>query len=113
MPSYLQHADMGIIPFDVRNHRELIDAVNPLKVYEYLAAGLPVVATDWLELSLLNLPIHRCRTPEEFVAGILSEHKSPTDKGALENCARRFDWSYCFKGLGDLIAEISEVKRPV
>ncbi len=39
----IRHADVGLLP-----HRELAltRAMSPLKLYEYLAAGLPVVAAD-------------------------------------------------------------------
>ncbi len=42
IPSYLKYFDCGIIPF--KKHG-LAQSVNPLKMYEYLAAGLPVVST--------------------------------------------------------------------
>jgi glycosyltransferase involved in cell wall biosynthesis len=43
LPGVLRGADAGLIPY-ARN--ELTDAIFPMKVYEYLAAGLPVVATQ-------------------------------------------------------------------
>jgi glycosyltransferase involved in cell wall biosynthesis len=43
LPGVLRGADAGIIPY-ARN--TLTDSVFPMKVYEYLAAGLPVVATE-------------------------------------------------------------------
>jgi glycosyltransferase involved in cell wall biosynthesis len=42
LPSVLRAADAGLIPY-ARN--ELTNSIFPMKVYEYLAAGLPVVAT--------------------------------------------------------------------
>lgn len=39
--------DLGLVPF---KRADWLDAVNPVKVYEYLAAGLPVLATDSPEL---------------------------------------------------------------
>jgi len=42
LPGILRGADAAIIPY-ARN--SLTDGIFPLKVYEYLAAGLPVVAT--------------------------------------------------------------------
>jgi glycosyltransferase involved in cell wall biosynthesis len=42
LPDVLRGADAGLIPY-ARN--ELTDSIFPMKVYEYLAAGLPVVAT--------------------------------------------------------------------
>ena len=41
-PSVLRAADAGLIPY-ARN--ELTESIFPMKVYEYLAAGLPVLAT--------------------------------------------------------------------
>ncbi len=41
LPAHLQAADVGIVPY---RRSEFNDASCPLKVYEYLAAGLPVVA---------------------------------------------------------------------
>jgi glycosyltransferase involved in cell wall biosynthesis len=43
LPAVLRGADAGLIPY-ARN--ELTDAIFPMKVYEYLAAGLAVVATE-------------------------------------------------------------------
>jgi glycosyltransferase involved in cell wall biosynthesis len=42
LPSVLRAADAGLIPY-ARN--ELTNSIFPMKVYEYLAAGLPVAAT--------------------------------------------------------------------
>jgi glycosyltransferase involved in cell wall biosynthesis len=42
LPSVLRAANVGFIPY-ARN--ELTGSIFPMKVYEYLAAGLPVVAT--------------------------------------------------------------------
>ncbi|HEY4812635.1 MAG TPA: glycosyltransferase [Solirubrobacteraceae bacterium] len=42
LPSVLRAADAGLIPY-ARN--ELTNSIFPMKVYEYLAAGLPVIAT--------------------------------------------------------------------
>ncbi len=46
MPAYLAHADIGVAPFDVGAHAPLRLAFywSPLKIFEYMASGLPVVA---------------------------------------------------------------------
>lgn len=42
LPDVLRGADAGLIPYALN---ELTQGIFPMKVYEYLAAGLPVVAT--------------------------------------------------------------------
>jgi glycosyltransferase involved in cell wall biosynthesis len=42
LPDVLRAADAGLIPYALN---ELTDSIFPMKVYEYLAAGLPVVST--------------------------------------------------------------------
>jgi glycosyltransferase involved in cell wall biosynthesis len=43
LPAVLRGADAGLIPY---RRSPLTDSVFPMKVYEYLAAGLPVVSTS-------------------------------------------------------------------
>lgn len=70
LPMYLQHANIGIIPFDVHGHPELVNSIHPLKLYEYMACGLPVVSVSWDELKNLNSPAVLCQTAEQFITGI-------------------------------------------
>ena len=42
LPGYLRLFDVGLIPF---KHVPLTHNANPIKLYEYLAAGVPVVST--------------------------------------------------------------------
>jgi len=43
LPALLRHCDVGLIPFVLNGHNR---SSLPLKLFEYLAAGLPVVATE-------------------------------------------------------------------
>lgn len=43
-PAYLQHMDVGMIPFRITG---LTAAIYPLKINEYLALGLPVISTPF------------------------------------------------------------------
>jgi len=43
---YLVHADIGLLPFDTSDDNLLVQGTDPLKLYQYLAAGLPVVSTE-------------------------------------------------------------------
>jgi glycosyltransferase involved in cell wall biosynthesis len=51
LPNVLRGADAGLIPY-ARN--ELTESIFPMKVYEYLAAGLPVIATPLPALAELS-----------------------------------------------------------
>lgn len=51
LPAYCASFDVAINPFVIN---ELTLAANPLKVREYLAAGLPVVSTDIPEVRVLE-----------------------------------------------------------
>ena len=48
MPACIASADIGVAPFDVAAHRPLALGFywSPLKIFEYMAAGLPVVAPN-------------------------------------------------------------------
>lgn len=43
VPGLIGHADVGLVP---HVHSELTERMSPLKLYEYLAGGLPVAAVD-------------------------------------------------------------------
>ena len=51
LPAYCKAFDIALNPFAIN---ELTLAANPLKVREYLAAGLPVVSTDIPEVRVLD-----------------------------------------------------------
>lgn len=53
VPLYMKKANVGIIPF-IQN--DLVNAVNPLKLYEYFACGLPVVAAAAYEIRKMYSP---------------------------------------------------------
>jgi|GEM_PF-1529534 len=65
VPQFMHGAKVGIIPF---KRTPLIEPVRPLKLFEYLAAGLNVVATRWTELESVQKlwckPLASSDTPE-------------------------------------------------
>jgi len=67
VPAYLQHADVGLIPF-VRS--PLTDSINPLKMYEYLACGLPVVSADLAEVRAMEAPVYLVLDGASFCAAL-------------------------------------------
>jgi glycosyltransferase involved in cell wall biosynthesis len=92
LPPYLQHASVGIIPFDVDNHAEFLSGVNPLKVYEYLAAGLPVVSSCFGSMPGLNENVLVANSYEEFSDNVLCCLNSQVDREVMRSSALEYDW---------------------
>ena len=67
LPQYLSCFDICIIPHKVS---ELTSSMNPLKIYEYLAAGRPVVTTNIAGVDVFRDIITIAKTKEEFLNGI-------------------------------------------
>ena len=66
LPGYLAHADVGILPWKVSR---ITQATSPLKIYEYLAMGKPVIAPR-LD-PLLRVPhVTLADTREDFLAKV-------------------------------------------
>lgn len=97
IPNILAYSDVGIVPFKECN---LIRGVSPIKVYEYLAAGLPVVSIRWKELEIQSLPIILAKNAVEFVQGIKTALQySSTRKIELRNYAQKCSWEQRLKEL--------------
>jgi glycosyltransferase involved in cell wall biosynthesis len=67
LPGYAQHWTAGIIPF---LDTPQIRACNPLKLREYLAAGRPVVSTDFPALAPYRGLVSVAATPQAFAAAL-------------------------------------------
>jgi glycosyltransferase involved in cell wall biosynthesis len=68
IPGYLSHFDVGIIPF---KQMPLTHATNPVKMYEYLSAGKPIVATRLDEISHYEDYVHLAESRDEWEAAIM------------------------------------------
>ena len=64
LPAYLHRFDVAIIPFKLI---PIIQATNPVKFYEYLSAGKPVVASPMPELEPLSDLHYTATTGAELV----------------------------------------------
>lgn len=84
LAGYSQHWDVGILPFK-RNAQ--IKACNPLKLREYLAAGSPIVCTDFPALDGYRDLIKVSNQAESFAQAILSYHQN-TDLDPILRAAR-------------------------
>jgi glycosyltransferase involved in cell wall biosynthesis len=67
LPGYCRAFDVAILPFTIN---ELTRNANPLKLREYLAAGLPVLATSIPEVERFRRLVRICGTTEEFLSNL-------------------------------------------
>ena len=67
LPAYCKGFDVGLIPYRIDND---VKFINPLKLREYLSAGLPVVSTNMPEVQPYAHLCHIGTTGDELVAAI-------------------------------------------
>ena len=88
LPAYCKGFDVALNPFRIN---ELTLNANPLKVREYLAAGLPVVATDIPEVAVLG----NCRIGENrdhFLEQIEAALQQPGPQVQISESVRGESW---------------------
>jgi glycosyltransferase involved in cell wall biosynthesis len=107
LPDRVAGWDAFIIPF---RRLPLTEATNPVKVYEMLATGRPVVAVGLPELVPMARRglIRLAATPEQFASAIdaaLREDDAAI-AAARRAYARRNTWSARYRSLADAIAAI-------
>jgi GT2 family glycosyltransferase/peptidoglycan/xylan/chitin deacetylase (PgdA/CDA1 family)/glycosyltransferase involved in cell wall biosynthesis len=91
LPSYLRQFDACIIPFVIN---DVTRATDPVKVYEYLSQGKPVVATAMPELSDRSSLIYLAKDAADFARKLdlaLSEN-DPELKRRRSSYASRNTW---------------------
>ena len=88
LPAYAAAFDVALVPFAVN---DLTVAVNPIKLREYLAAGVPVVASAIPEIEALadNPMVQTACGPEEFVAAVRAALDAPRSPEARRQAADR------------------------
>jgi glycosyltransferase involved in cell wall biosynthesis/SAM-dependent methyltransferase len=85
---YAQNWDVGIVPFRAG---ALSRGADPIKVYEYLALGLPVVTTEIPHLR--SYPgVHVARSAAEFEALLEKAARTGLDRPAVEEFVRKSTW---------------------
>ena len=67
LPRYARYFDVGLISFE---RSRLTEAINPLKLMEYFALGLPVLATRIPELETIPGPLRLADSHLDFRAGL-------------------------------------------
>lgn len=86
LPAFARRFDVGLIPFRVN---ELTLAVNPIKLREYLSAGMRVVSTDLPELRVFeeHERVAIARDADAFVDAVRRALARPDEPGARRAAA--------------------------
>jgi len=113
VPAYIDNMDVCLIPFVVN---ELTHTVNPVKVYEYLARGKPVVATDTLAMRGFAHVCCVAQNREHFLAGIdeaLQENSANRDMRFEQRVrlAEANTWDHRIQKLEEILATLLQQKR--
>lgn len=107
LPGWLHRFDVATIPFAVT---PLTLATNPVKLFEYFAAGKPVVATALPEIVAFEPLCYPATTPQEFTAQLhaaLTE-QDPAKKRARIAVARANTWETRIGVLERVLSGITE-----
>ena len=110
LPAYCKGFDVGIIPYKLD---ERMRYVNPLKLREYLSAGVPVVSTAVPEVVRYAHACHVATTPGEFVAAI-ERALVEGDRGARAARSANMTsetWSARVAEVARVIEQLSSEKR--
>jgi glycosyltransferase involved in cell wall biosynthesis len=67
VPEYAKGFTVGLMPYVCNQHAEHI---SPLKLYDYLAAGLPVVSVNIPAARTFGAQVYLANTPDEFISAV-------------------------------------------
>jgi glycosyltransferase involved in cell wall biosynthesis len=103
LPAWLGAGDVGLIPYAANPYTA---AVFPMKVYEYLAAGLPVVSTPLPSLRGVG-GIAFAQTPEGFERAVEAALLADTPERRAERVAlaEAHSWERRVEEIGRLVRE--------
>ncbi len=108
LPEYLYSFSVCIIPFKINN---LTLATDPVKLYEYLSSGNPVVSVDLPEVREAKNLVYIATNYQEFIEGVhraFLEH----DEHAIREQRKEFSRKNTWQERGNRIIEIVDYFNP-
>jgi hypothetical protein len=108
---YLVNSDIGLMLYD-RAKADVYKGQNPLKLYEYAAAGLSILSTPHAEYSYISPPVLEVSQPSDVIPAIdRALRERDTQREASKAFAAAHDWRVCYARarlvIDDLIARKS------
>jgi glycosyltransferase involved in cell wall biosynthesis len=108
VPGYLQHSDFAIMPLTSVPANE---GRSPMKIFEFGAAGLPVVASTSAELRRRALPfVHLAESAQGFAASC--RQVAGQEREATSEAARRSAAEHAWRGKAQRLFEFAATLRP-
>jgi glycosyltransferase involved in cell wall biosynthesis len=109
LPAYCRGFDVGMIPYRID---ERMTFVNPLKLREYLSAGVPVVSTPVPEVVRYAHMCQIAATPSDFVAAVETAlaANTPEARRSRSDAMMKETWSARVAEVTRTIAEIAQRK---
>ncbi|MBN1977597.1 MAG: glycosyltransferase [Anaerolineae bacterium] len=89
LPALANGLDVLLLPYV---HNELTDFISPIKLYEYLAVGKPIVSVNLPEIEPVREWVSTADTPSAFVQAIVQALS--TDKPALRQARQNAAWQH-------------------
>ncbi|MHC4505100.1 MAG: glycosyltransferase [Planctomycetota bacterium] len=103
LPEYCRGFQAAVIPF---HHNSLTRSVNPIKLREYAAAGLPVVSSDLPEVRRCSEIAYCADDLDSWVMGLREAVERGGDwneRRAQADRVRAHDWSAICEHIGEII----------
>ncbi|MCS4101404.1 glycosyltransferase [Salinibacter ruber] len=107
IPAYLTNADIGLMLYDQRRP-EVYYGQNPLKLYEYAAAGLGILSTPHEEFRYLSPPVFEVDNADDVEKGVrqvMNNYEEFSDEA--DDFSRKRSWERCFKKAESVITNLS------
>jgi glycosyltransferase involved in cell wall biosynthesis len=111
LPSYVAQFDVGLIPYHANSYTA---SVFPLKYYEYLAAGIPIVASGLVGLPHDRPDVHVLPTLDVAATAAIAEAlkvSSPDDVERRQGYAFTHTWAHRAETVLAGASEVLAAKR--
>jgi len=105
LPELYNYFDIGIIPHQITKFTK---SMNPLKMYEYLACGLPVVTTPVAGTDQFRKFIKVAETRTDFIAALkhyLADPGDQVEKEKRRQAVRGHSWQNRLDRMFKIIAD--------